>query len=110
MATSPDSLRDLERWFGREVARRWPAVLGSLSLRRSPCTRPRCQACATGEQHPSYVLYGRQAGRRFAVYVPDRLVPALRQALVNGRALQALLYEAGRRYLVALKRAPARGR
>ena len=86
------------------MARRWPAALGSLSLRRSPCTRERCHACATGEQHPSYVLYGRQAGRRFTVYVPDRLVPLLRQALENGRALQALLYEAGRRYVLALKR------
>lgn len=104
MAGSAETVRDLERWFRREVARRWPAALGSLSLRRSPCTRERCHACATGEQHPSYVLYGRQAGRRFAVYVPDRLVPLLRQALANGRALQALLYEAGRRYVLALKR------
>ncbi len=104
MAGSAETVRDLERWFRREVARRWPAALGSLSLRRSPCTRERCHACATGEQHPSYVLYGRQAGRRFAVYVPDRLVPLLRQALANGRALQALLYEAGRRYAQALKR------
>ncbi len=104
MAGSAETVRDLERWFRREMARRWPAALGSLSLRRSPCTRERCHACATGEQHPSYVLYGRQAGRRFAVYVPDRLVPLLRQALENGRALQALLYEAGRRYVLALKR------
>jgi len=104
MAGSAETVRDLERWFRQEVARRWPAALGSLSLRRSPCTRERCHACATGEQHPSYVLYGRQAGRRFAVYVPDRLVPLLRQALANGRALQALLYEAGRRYAQALKR------
>jgi len=104
MAGSAETVRDLERWFRQEVARRWPAALGSLSLRRSPCTRERCHACATGEQHPSYVLYGRQAGRRFAVYVPDRLVPVLRQALANGRALQALLYEAGRRYAQALKR------
>ncbi|MBI4413855.1 MAG: hypothetical protein HY576_05715 [candidate division NC10 bacterium] len=104
MAGSAETVRDLERWVRREMARRWPAALGSLSLRRSPCTRERCHACATGEQHPSYVLYGRQAGRRVAVYVPDRLVPLLRQALENGRALQALLYEAGRRYVLALKR------
>ncbi len=108
--TGAAALRDLERWFRREVATRWPAALGSLSLRRSPCTRERCHACATGEQHPSYVLYGRQAGRRFAVYVPDRLVPSVRQALDNGRALQALLYEAGRRYVQALKRERSSGR
>ena len=110
MAGSAETVRDLERWFRQEVARRWPAALGSLSLRRSPCTRERCHACATGEQHPSYVLYGRQQGRRWALYVPDRLVPAVRQALANGRALRALLQEAGRRYVLALKREPPRAR
>lgn len=110
MARSPDPLRALERWFRDEVAARWPVALGSLSLRRSPCTRARCHACQTGEQHPSYVLYGRQGGRRFAVYIPDRFVPAVRHALANGRALQGLLSEAGRRYVLALKRAQPRGR
>lgn len=48
-----DSFRDLEHWFRQEVATRWPAALGSLSLRRNSCMRQRCHACATGEQHPS---------------------------------------------------------
>jgi hypothetical protein len=108
MARHQPSAGDVERWFRAAVRKLWPAGLGSLSLRRSPCIRARCHACETGEQHPSYVLYGRQKGRRFAVYVPDRLVPELRTALDNGRALQALLYEAGRRYAEALKREPGR--
>ena len=101
---SPESSADVERWFREQAARLWPAALGSLSLRRSPCVRARCQACATGEQHASYVLYGRSRGRRFAVYVPDDLSPDVRQALENGHALQALLAEAGRRYTEARKR------
>lgn len=90
MAPAPDlPPPEVECWFRLQVARLWPAALGSLSLRRSPCVRSRCQACETGEQHPSYVLYGpRRGGHRFAVYVPDELVPKIRQTLENGRALQ----------------------
>ncbi|MBI4161916.1 MAG: hypothetical protein HY509_05670 [Acidobacteria bacterium] len=103
-----ESPADIERWFRTQLAEFGPAGLGSLSLRRSPCIRSACHACATGEQHPSYVLYGRQAGRRFAVYVPDALVPEVRRLLRNGRALQERLYEAARRYTQAWKRERAR--
>ena len=48
-----------------------------------------CTACLSGEQHPSHVLYGRHNGRRFAVYVPEDLMPQVRRAVENGRALQA---------------------
>jgi hypothetical protein len=66
--------------------------------------RENCHACLTGEPHPSYVLYGRLKGRRFAVYVPEELVPEVRRGLDNGRALQELLYQAAPRYIKALKR------
>jgi hypothetical protein len=49
------------------------------------------------------VLYGRVKERRFSVYVPEELVPAVRRCLDNGRALQELLYEAAPRYVKALK-------
>src|SRR5215475_3369524 len=88
---------------GREANRRvsWPALLGSLSLRRSRCIRT---ACRSGEQHQSYVLYGRANGRRVAVYVPEELVPEVQRSLDNGRALQDLLHQAAPRYIKALKR------
>lgn len=105
-----ESVGDVEQWFRDQVSRLWPAGLGSLTLRRSPCIRERCHACQTGEQHPSYVLYGRRNGRRLAMYVPDRLVAEVRKAVENGRALQDLLYEAGQRYARALKRERAASR
>src|SRR5260370_8404618 len=91
-------------WLQRETADLWPAILGSLSLRRCPCVRENCRACQSGEQHPSYVLYGRLKGRRFAVYLPEELVPEVRRCLDNGRALQELLFQAAPRYVKALKR------
>jgi hypothetical protein len=103
-ANQSESPSDVWRWFQNQTESLGPAVLGSLSLRRSPCVRENCPACSSGEQHASYVLYGRLKGRRFAVYVPEELVPEVRRCLENGRALQDLLYQAAPRYVKALKR------
>src|SRR5437870_6673461 len=99
-----ESPSDVWRWFQNQAESLGPAVLGSLSLRRSPCVRENCPACLSGEQHQSYVLYSRLNGRRFSVYVPEELVPELRRCVDNGRALQELLQEAAPRYVKALKR------
>jgi hypothetical protein len=104
MIRTTESPTELLRWLESEVADLWPAILGSLSFRRSPCGRENCPACLSGEQHWSHVLYGRHNGRRFAVYVPKDLVPQVRRAVENGRALQDLLVRAGPRYIRALKR------
>jgi len=102
--TKTESPSDVVRWLQNESASLWPAILGSLSLRRSPCVRENCPACLSGEQHQSHVLYGRMKGRRFGVYVPEELVGELRRSVDNGRALQELLQEAAPRYVKALKR------
>jgi hypothetical protein len=98
-----ESLVDVQRWWQQQSANLWPAALGSLSFRRSLCIRPNCPACLSGEKHPSYVLYGRQQGRRFSLYVPEELVPQVQRWLDNGRALQELLYQAASRNLQALR-------
>ncbi|MBV8892328.1 MAG: hypothetical protein JO266_10230 [Acidobacteria bacterium] len=91
------------RWFQRAVHKLAPVAAGSLSLRKSPCIRKNCPLCASGEGHSSYVLYGRIKGKRFSIYVPDDLVPRIREAIANGRRVQELLSEAGIRYTQALK-------
>lgn len=103
VARTPESPTDVERWFRAQAAELWPAALGSLSLRKSPCIRDHCGACARGDQHVSYVLYLRVKGQRRGIYIPEALVPQIQQALENGRTLQELLYEAGRRYATAIK-------
>lgn len=57
-----ESVADVLDWLQSESAKLFPAILGSLSLRRSPCTRQNCPACLSGEQHPAHVLYGRLKG------------------------------------------------
>jgi len=103
MTRRTESASDIERWLREQSARLWPAALGSLSLRRSPCVRENCPACARGEQHPSHVLYCRVKGKRVGIYIPEELVEQVSRCLDNGRALQELLHEAAQRYALALK-------
>src|SRR5262245_33028479 len=70
-----DSPADVARWLERLSAEKWPAIPGSLSLRRSPCVRENCRACQSGEQHLSYVLYGRIGERGLSIYIPEYLLP-----------------------------------
>jgi hypothetical protein len=94
---------DVQRWFQIAIRDLWPIAMGSLSLRKSPCIRKRCQLCASGRGHSSYALYGRKRNQRFSIYVPNALAADLEKAIRNGRNLQELMTEAGRRYTLARK-------
>jgi hypothetical protein len=95
---------DVRRWFQSAIQDLWPVATGSLSLRKSPCIRKRCQLCESGQGHSSYALYGRKGNRRFSIYVPEELTGDLEKAIRNGRNLQKIVAEAGRRYTLARKR------
>lgn len=96
--------KELKQWFAKAAKRLWPIALGSLSLRKSPCIRKNCSACASGKGHLSYALSGYQGKRRYSIYVPDELAPEVQKAIENGRQLQDLMKEAGLRYVKARKR------
>jgi hypothetical protein len=110
MKRKPEESEDVKRWFLRETERLWPLALGSLSMRRGPCIRQHCSACAAGEGHASWALSGRQGQRRFSLYVPQEVVPEIQQAVEQGRQLQELMRKAGQRYLAALKQERGLGR
>jgi hypothetical protein len=101
--TDDESSSDVRRWFAEAVRDLWPVATGSLSLRKGPCIRKNCPACAAGRGHSSHALYVRRGSRRISIYVPERLVPEIRKAIENGRLLQDLINEAGVRYVSALK-------
>ncbi len=98
-----ETTEQVRLWFQGAVRDLWPVAVGSLSLRKSPCIRKGCQDCKSGQGHSSYALYGRKGDRRFSIYVPDDLAGDLERAIRNGRDLQKLMTEAGRRYTLALK-------
>src|ERR1035441_5304012 len=95
MAHSKSTGSALRQNFLRQLQKLWPAIKGSLSEVRKPCIRPNCAACASGERHPAAMLSFTDQGRRRCMYVPAELVPQLQQALHNGKALEALLYQLG---------------
>ncbi|MGH9447932.1 MAG: hypothetical protein ACRD3O_19750 [Terriglobia bacterium] len=94
---------EVKRWFQGGIQELWPIAAGSISLRKSPCIRTNCSACASGVGHSSYALSGYRGSRRFSVYVPDQLAAEIQKAVENGRALQDLMKEAGLRYVRARK-------
>jgi len=98
-----ETTEEVRHWFLNAVQKLWPIAAGSISLRKSPCIRENCSACASGVGHSSYALSGYRGKRRFSVYVPDQLAPEIQKAVENGRALQDLMKEAGLRYVRARK-------
>ena len=98
----------VRRWFFAAIRKLWPVAGGSISLRKSPCIRENCSACAESVGHSSYALAGYQGDQRFSIYVPDELAPDVQKAVENGRQLQELMKEAGVRYVRARKGEPRR--
>jgi hypothetical protein len=72
-----------------------PAIKGSLVEAYKPCIRPGCKACKSGEKHRAFMFHYMDAGKRRCMYVPLALVPALQQALHNGRLIEECLHKAG---------------
>ena len=54
-----------------------------------------------GDKHPAFLWTFTVHGRRRCLYVPADLVPRLRQALANGRRLEARLAALGPAWLRA---------
>ena len=102
--TKDETPEEIKRWFLNAIQKLWPIAMGSISLRKSPCIRENCSACASGIGHSSYALSGSRGNRRFSVYVPDELAPDIQKAVENGRQVQDLMKEAGLRYVHARKR------
>jgi hypothetical protein len=90
--------------FLAEVAGLWPLAKGSLTQVRKPCIRPNCPACLSGRKHPAVLFSFARRGKRVCRYVPAELAPVLRQALANGRRLEARLAELGEELLLRYRR------
>lgn len=82
-----------------EIPRHWPMAKGSVAEVRKPCVRPNCRACASGRKHPAFLFSFTEKGRRRCLYVPRDLVPALRQAIANGRWMEDQMRRLGVRLI-----------
>lgn len=72
-----------------------PVAKGTLSEVRKPCARVNCRACRSGLKHRAFLFTYAGDGRRRCMYVAPALVATLREALDNGRAVEAVLHEGG---------------
>ena len=72
-----------------------PVAKGTLSEVRKPCARANCSACRAGTKHKAFLFSYADGGKRRCMYVAPGLVPTLREALRNGRAVEAYLHQSG---------------
>jgi hypothetical protein len=72
-----------------------PVAKGTLSEVRKPCARANCPACLAGTKHKAFLFSYADGGKRRCMYVAPGLVPTLREALRNGRAVEAYLHQSG---------------
>ena len=72
-----------------------PVAKGTLSEVRKPCTRANCAACQAGAKHKAFLFSYADGAKRRCMYVAPGLVPTLREALRNGRAVEAFLHQSG---------------
>lgn len=92
-----------------ELAELWPVAKGSLAEVRKPCGRAGCPTCRSGKRHGVFIFSCRQGGRQHCLYVPRRLVPAVRQAIANGRQVERFLVERGMRLVKAARGGASEG-
>lgn len=83
------------RAFLGEVRKLWPLAKGSLAEVRKPCIRAGCPACASGKKHPAFIFSFKHKGRRRCMHVPRELVAQMRQAIRNGRLIEAQMSHGG---------------
>jgi hypothetical protein len=98
MSTKKPLVRESEarRQFAAAARGLFPVAKGSLARVARPCGRPKeCAACLSGKRHPMWIFAFRQEGRARCLYVPEGLVPALRQALADGREMEKRLVAEG---------------
>jgi len=108
MRTSHQSAVQGPTLFLAEIARHWPMAKGSVAEVRKPCIRPNCRACASGRKHPAFLFSFTDQGRRRCRYLPRDLVPALRQAIANGRWMEGEMRRTGVRLIEEHRRERAR--
>jgi hypothetical protein len=103
MFTTDDSPKTLGDFIQAEGLL-WPLAKGCLAEVRKPCIRPECRACKEGRKHKAFIFTFSKGGKRRCMYVPKDLVPALRQAIANGRKLEKKMVEWGEQMIRAHRR------
>lgn len=87
-----------------QIASLMPFAKGSVCVSHKPCGNPwKCRKCQSGEMHPSVQYSYRENGKLRSMHVQPRFLPLVEQAVANGREVERILAEAGRKYIEFLR-------
>ena len=81
-----------------------PFAKGSVCVSHKPCGNPwKCKKCLSGEMHPSVQYSFRENGKLRTMHVQPRFLKQVQEAVANGREVERLLVEAGKKYIGFLR-------
>ena len=72
-----------------------PVAHGALSLVHKRCTSKYCKTCKSGKGHPAWIFTYRKDGESKCLHIQPRHVETVRQAIENGRKLEAAILDEG---------------
>jgi hypothetical protein len=104
---SESQVVDPQQAFIDEVSALWPLAKGSLSEVRKPCVRKGCKVCEKEGGHAAWIFTYREAGRLKCLHVRPEHAGHIRQAIANGRKLEALLGALGRQAVLRSRQVQA---
>jgi hypothetical protein len=100
-------MTDSQQAFIKEVSGLWPLARGSLSEVRKPCVRKGCKVCEQDGGHSAWIFTYREGGKLKCLHVRPEHAGHIRQAIANGRKLEALLAGLGRQAVLHSRQAQA---
>lgn len=81
--------------FTESISSLFPVARGALSLVNKRCTSKYCKACKFGKGHPTWIFSYRKDGISKCMHVQPRHVEIVRQAIENGRKIDAAILDEG---------------
>ncbi len=94
------------RRFLDEFSGLWPLAKGSLSEVRKPCVRKGCKVCAAEGGHAALIFTYREGGRHRCLHVRPEHETHIREAIANGRKIEAALTRLGRETVLRCRQQP----
>jgi hypothetical protein len=89
--------------FLSAVSELWPAAKGSVREYKQKCKNKNCARCLSGERHPIWEFTCYENGVQRSKHIPRGVIDEVKQALGNGRKIEALLVQSGLEYIDELK-------
>ena len=95
MKRNQNIIASSETDFYKSISGLFPVARGALSLVNKRCTSKYCKACKSGKGHPTWIFFYRKNGVGKCMHVQPRHVEIVRQAIENGRKIEAVLLDEG---------------